>query len=82
MALTIDCLSCPTGNFETFADIGNLVVSGADGRQQVFLQDIADISRRYENPPQVLFFHNGKPAIGIGISTVDHGNTVELGKIR
>lgn len=69
----------PTGNFKTVEDIRNLVVSGTDGRQQVFLGDIALIERRYQDPPQVLFRHNGKPAIGIGISTVTHGNAVRMG---
>ena len=69
----------PTGNFQTVEDIRNLVVSGANGRQQVFLGDIALIERRYQDPPQVLFRHNGKPAIGIGISTVTHGNAVRMG---
>ena len=69
----------PTGNFQTVEDIRNLVLSGTDGRQQVFLGDIALIERRYQDPPQVLFRHNGKPAIGIGISTVTHGNAVRMG---
>lgn len=69
----------PTGNFKTVEDIRNLVVSGTDGRQQVFLRDMALIERRYQDPPQVLFRHNGKPAIGIGISTVTHGNAVRMG---
>ncbi|MBT3256001.1 MAG: efflux RND transporter permease subunit [Deltaproteobacteria bacterium] len=69
----------PTGNFQTVEDIRNLVVSGANGRQQVLLGDMALIERRYQAPPQVLFRHNGKPAIGIGISTVSHGNTVQMG---
>ncbi|MBW1819554.1 MAG: efflux RND transporter permease subunit, partial [Deltaproteobacteria bacterium] len=69
----------PTGNFKTVEDIRNLVVSGTDGRQQVFLGDMALIERRYQDPPQVLFHHNGKPAIGIGISTVIHGNAVRMG---
>ncbi len=69
----------PKGNFQTVADIQNLVVSGTNGQQQVFLADMALIERRYQDPPQVLFRHNGKPAIGIGVSTVTHGNAVAMG---
>jgi multidrug efflux pump subunit AcrB len=69
----------PTGNFQTVDDIRKLVISGADGRQSVFLGDMALIERRYQDPPQVLFRHNGKPAIGIGISTVTHGSAVAMG---
>ncbi|MBW2204601.1 MAG: efflux RND transporter permease subunit [Deltaproteobacteria bacterium] len=69
----------PTGNFQTVEDIRKLVVSGANGQQQVYLGDMAFIERRYQDPPQVLFRHNGKPAIGIGISTVIHGNAVNMG---
>ena len=69
----------PTGNFQTVEDIRNLVISGANARQKVFLRDMALIERRYQDPPQVLFRHNGNPAIGIGISTVIHGDAVRMG---
>ena len=69
----------PAGNFRTVDDIKKLVISSDDGRQSVFLGDIAEVARRYQDPPQVLFRHNGKPAIGIGISTVTHGNAVAMG---
>ncbi len=69
----------PTGNFQTVDDIRKLVISGDNGRQSVFLGDMALIERRYQDPPRVLFRHNGKPAIGIGISTVTHGNAVAMG---
>jgi len=72
-------LLMPTGNFHSVDDIRNLVVSGSDGQQSVFLNDIALVERRYQDPPQVLFRHNGQPAIGIGISTVTHGNAVAMG---
>jgi len=69
----------PSGNFKTVDDIRRLVVSGSDRGSLVFLEDLARIERRHQDPPQVLFYHNGNPAVGIGISTVEHGNTVALG---
>ncbi len=69
----------PTGNFQSVDDIRHLVVSDAGSGKTVFLKDIAKIERQYQDPPRVLFRHNGKPAIGIGISTVTHGNAVAMG---
>jgi len=70
----------PTGNFSSVEDIENLLLGGGPGGQFLRLGDVADIRREYIDPPAVLFRFNGKPAVGIGVSTVEHGNTVALGR--
>ena len=68
----------PSGRFQSVDDIKKVVLGGAD-EALLRLGDIADIERRYVDPPELLFRFNGEPALAIGISTVKGGNTVELG---
>ncbi|MEW5734863.1 MAG: efflux RND transporter permease subunit [Thermodesulfobacteriota bacterium] len=70
----------PTGNFTRTADIRNLLVGSGPGGTTVRLGDLAEIRRAYVDPPEVLFRFNGEPAVGIGVSTIAHGNVVALGE--
>jgi multidrug efflux pump subunit AcrB len=53
--------------------------SDSTGRQ-LFLKDIATLKRSYEDPPRRILRYDSQPAIGIGISTVQGGNVVTMGK--
>lgn len=66
------------GTFRSISEIENLLIVGQN-KNQLRLKDVADISRGYFDPPVTKFRVNGKPAIGIGISTVDGGNAVVMG---
>lgn len=68
----------PTGDFASVDSLGSLLLSGG-ADQQFFLRDIASIRREYIEPhdPKILF--NGRPGIGLGISTVSGGNVVVMG---
>lgn len=68
----------PTGDFKDESMIADLLVGGSRGL--VRLGDIADIYRDYTDPPRNLMRYNGEPAIGMGISTVDGGNVITMGK--
>ena len=69
----------PTGSFESVADLGSTVIrSGAPGGL-AYLEDIAEITRGYEDPPDALMRANGRPAIGLAISTKSTGNIVRHG---
>ena len=46
------------------ADVSELKLFGSDGRQSVFLGEIARIDPRYQDPPQMLFRHNGQSLRG------------------
>ncbi|MCX7002461.1 MAG: efflux RND transporter permease subunit [bacterium] len=67
----------PTGNLDSEAAIANLLIGGQKGL--VRLGDLADIYRGYTEPPHNLMRYNGAPAIGIGISTMNGGNVIEMG---
>lgn len=70
----------PTGGIQTVQDIGNTLVLTGDATQpKLYLRDIATITRGYTDPPSAVMRYNGKPAIGLGISTKLGGNVVTMG---
>ncbi|MFW5734997.1 MAG: efflux RND transporter permease subunit, partial [Oceanidesulfovibrio sp.] len=73
-----------TGGFESIKAMEELLIpapQGSDGGSRMIrLKDVATVEHGYLDPPTELQFHNGKPAISIGISTVDGGNVVTMGE--
>ena len=83
----------PAGAFETGTTSIPLRITGAlDGvaaveavpvaaGDRVFrLGDIATVTRGLADPPSSLVREDGRPAIGIGVSMVENGNIIALGK--
>jgi multidrug efflux pump subunit AcrB len=69
----------PTGQVDSVDAIANLVLGTAGGDRVIFLKDVATITRGVVEPPKALVTHDGRPAIGLGISQVAGGNVVEMG---
>ena len=69
----------PTGGIISVEDIGDVVVSGGNGRF-IRLREVADIRRDYVDPQSMMMFFNGRPSLGIGIATVTGGNVVTMGQ--
>ncbi|MDP3429103.1 MAG: efflux RND transporter permease subunit, partial [Desulfomicrobium sp.] len=70
----------PTGEFSSEQDIGGLLIKGAGSDSTVYLRDVADIKRDYIDPPDTILRYDGKPAIGLAVSTVQGGNVVNMGE--
>ncbi len=68
------------GDFQSLEQLRSLVLRGSPPHELVLLRDVAAVSRGYADPPAWQMRYNGKPAIGIGISTVSGGNVVEMGE--
>ncbi len=68
------------GTFTGINDIGDLVIRGTPPDELVLLRDVATIKRGYVDPPMTLMRFNGKPALGIAVSTVSKGNVVVMGE--
>lgn len=70
----------PTGEFKSEKEFGDLLVKGAGPNAQrlVYLRDVANIKRGYTDPPDPLLRYDGKPAIGLAISTVQGGNVITM----
>ena len=69
----------PSGIYKTEKDFGNLLISSQAGKL-IYLKDVAEIRRGYVDPPKNILRINGKPAIGIAISTILGGNVVTMGQ--
>ena len=50
------------------------------GTSQIYLGDVATVRRDYQDPPLPILHFDGKPAVGLGISTVAGGNVVTMGE--
>jgi multidrug efflux pump subunit AcrB len=71
----------PTGEFSSEQEFAELLVLARGGEGGfVQLGDVAEIRRGYREPPRQLLRHDGRPAVGIGISTVGDGNAVTMGE--
>lgn len=70
----------PTGNIESVESLARTVVQ-LPGNDVVYLGDIVDIYRDYEDPSSSLTRVNGKPALAIAISTRDGGDVLKLGAV-
>jgi multidrug efflux pump subunit AcrB len=69
----------PAGGFRSPDEmLGTVIGSDRTGRQ-LTLRDVADLERGYADPPRRVLRYDGRPAVGIGISTVRGGNVVRLG---
>ena len=69
-----------TGNFYSLDDIRELTIVSRTG-EHFRLSDIASISENYMTPATSLMRMNGKPAVGIAISTVPTGNVVDMAEV-
>ena len=69
------------GTYTSIADISNQLIPTANG-QSVRLGDFARIEKGYLNPPSTLMRVDGKPAIGIGISSDPMKDVVKTGIIQ
>lgn len=68
-----------TGGFRSAEDMLGLVIGPDRSGRQIFLRDIAAIERGNQDPPERLLRFDGRPAIGIGVSTMRGGNVVKMG---
>lgn len=69
-----------SGIFRTVEEIGDMLIPGGKSGKMIHLKDIATIKRGYYEPSRTRLRFDGKPAIGLGISTVKGGNVVVMGK--
>ncbi len=69
----------PHGAFASAEDMLDLVIGSDRTGRQLVLRDVATLARGDQDPPRRLLRYDGKPAIGLGISTVQGGNVVTLG---
>ena len=69
-----------SGAFDSLEEMGNVLIRGSGTDSMIRLADVAEIHRGYLEPPRDLLLFDGKPAIGLGIATVEGGNVVTTGQ--
>ncbi|MGD8312417.1 MAG: efflux RND transporter permease subunit, partial [Gammaproteobacteria bacterium] len=69
----------PTGAINSVEEFESILIS-EKGERQIYLRDVANVTRGYVEPQDVQLRYDGKPAIGLGISTVSGGNVVKMGE--
>ncbi len=67
------------GTFQSVKEVENLIINGKNGNR-IRLGDIARVEKGFKDPPATMMRMNGLPAIGIGFSTREGGNSVVAGK--
>jgi multidrug efflux pump subunit AcrB len=70
----------PQGGFRSADDMLDLVIGSDQTGRQLFLRDVASLQRGDQEPPRRVLRYDGKPAIGLGVSTVQGGNVVTMGE--
>jgi len=70
----------PTGEFGSAEDMLELAIGSGSSGRQLFLKDVATVKRSPQDPPRRILRYDGQPAIGLGVSTVQGGNVVTMGK--
>ena len=70
----------PTGLVDSVEEIGGIMISGGAGESQIFLRDVAEVVRGYQEPPPNKLRYDGENAVGIAVSTAQGGNVVTMGE--
>lgn len=72
----------PSGSVKSIDDFKRLIITvpRGDGTfSTLHLEDLVTITRDYKEPPTAIVRYNGKPCVGLGISTVKGGNVMTMG---
>lgn len=68
-----------SGNFESVDEIRNVVFPIPGTTQVARLDEVVEITRKFEDPPAKPVYFNDRPAIIISVSTLEGTNNVEFG---
>ena len=70
----------PGAGLSSVDAIRHTPIQGLVSGRQIYIGDVAEVRREYQDPPTRLLRFDGRPAIGLGISTAEGGNVVNLGE--
>jgi multidrug efflux pump subunit AcrB len=72
----------PTGDFDSIADIEDVIIPIPGTERVTPLRDLAKVSRGYVDPPNQPVYYNGRPAIVLSVSVLEGEgvNAVEFGE--
>ncbi|EAR54036.1 putative AcrB, Cation/multidrug efflux pump [Photobacterium sp. SKA34] len=70
----------PTGEFKNVDELGDLIITDKGANGLIYLRDVAEIKKGFNEIPDNLVSFNGKEALNVGISFVAGVNVVEVGQ--
>ncbi|MFQ5526340.1 MAG: efflux RND transporter permease subunit [Thermoanaerobaculia bacterium] len=70
----------PSGNFESVEDLKRTIISLPGRDELIYLEDVAEISRGYIDPPSRKMRASGEPGLALAISMREGGNILVLGE--
>ncbi|MDV5171572.1 efflux RND transporter permease subunit [Photobacterium rosenbergii] len=70
----------PTGEFQNVDELGDLIITESGAEGLIYLKDVADIKRDFQEVPSNLISYNGQQALHVGISAIEGVNVVDVGK--
>ncbi|MCV6623423.1 MAG: efflux RND transporter permease subunit [Cellvibrionaceae bacterium] len=70
----------PTGTYQSVEDIKNTLVKLPNSESMVYLRDLVDVERGYQDPPSSPVTFNGKTAVILGISQIPNTAIAEFAK--
>lgn len=68
-----------TGTYDTVSGLKNLMIGQANG-QIIYLSDVANVKRTYQDPPKQTYRFNGHEALTLGVSFSSGVNVVKVGE--
>ncbi|WP_413110386.1 efflux RND transporter permease subunit [Thaumasiovibrio sp. DFM-14] len=69
----------PTGDFKEVEELGDLIITSDASEGLIYLRDVAEISRGFQEVPTNLITYNGQKALNVGVSFTSGVNVVEIG---
>ena len=69
----------PSGNFNNVEELRRTVIGAPNRPDLLYLEDVAEITRGYIDPPSGKVRANGRPALVLAVSVRQGGNVVALG---
>lgn len=70
----------PTGQYTSVRKLEDLIISSSGSDQLIYLKDVAEVSKGYEEVPSNLVNFDGVLAINVAVSFTDGVNVVKIGE--
>ncbi|WP_295894301.1 efflux RND transporter permease subunit [uncultured Vibrio sp.] len=70
----------PTGEFENVDQLGDLIINESGASGLIYLRDVAEVTRGYQEVPSNIIGFNGDLALNVGVSFASGVNVVEVGE--
>ena len=70
----------PTGEFDSVLEMENMLISPPGSTNLIYLHDIANVNRVFDERPQEIYRANGHIAISVGIAFNPGVNVVDVGQ--